>query len=182
MSLESIRESQARKKAEYQASPDAARQTLSARGRIELDRLAVVLDHPPFLSPAGLHPAGGGTGECSCPVELLLAGLASCAGVTLAAVAAAMRLPLSAGSVVVEGDLDFRGTLAVDRAAPVGLTGIRMNFELTGSAEPAQLDKLVELTHRYCVVYRTLDAPPAIRVTVRQESSASASESGNHRA
>lgn len=164
--ITALKAAQATLKEHYRANPGAALQTLAAEGRVDLDNLAVEITRPEFLNPAGLHPSGGGDGTFACPVEIMLAGLVSCAGVTLAAVATSMKLPLRAATVRAEGDLDFRGTLAVDRAAPVGLTAMRLVFTLDLEAPQESIDKLIELTHRYCVVHRTLGE--AVQVEVRK--------------
>jgi uncharacterized OsmC-like protein len=163
--IAALKAAQAALKDHYRANPEAALLTLSAEGRVDFENLAVEIARPAFLNPAGLHPSGGGDGTFSCPVEIMLAGLVSCAGVTLAAVATSMKLPLRGATVRAEGDLDFRGTLAVDRAAPVGLTAMRLIFTLDLGAPQESIDKLIELTHRYCVVHRTLGE--AVQVEVK---------------
>ncbi len=163
---ETLKQRQAELKATYADDTALARQTLSARIIVDLPTLSVQVIQPTRLNPVGLHQGTGGDGSYVCPVELFLAGLGSCAGVTLAAVAHAMRLDLHHAALTVEGDVDFRGTLAVDRTAPVGLTAVRLNFELESDHPPESICKLLELTHRYCVVHRTLDQPPVIAATV----------------
>lgn len=113
---------------------------------------------------AGLHPATGGDGLSACSGEMLLEALAACAAVTLSSVATAIGVELADAVVRVEGDLDFRGTLGVSRESPVGFAAIRMRFQLKSTADKALLDKLIELTERYCVVYQTLKAAPGIEV------------------
>jgi uncharacterized OsmC-like protein len=118
---------------------------------------------------AGLHPATGGDGLAACSGDMLLQALVACAGVTLRAVATALDIPVPSGSVHAEGDLDFRGTLGVDKSAPVGFAEIRLRFDLDledGAATPEQLDTLVRLTERYCVVFQTLAHPPALTVSL----------------
>ncbi|GIS60019.1 MAG: hypothetical protein CM1200mP2_22440 [Planctomycetaceae bacterium] len=105
---------------------------------------------------AGLHPATGGDGTALCSGDMLLESLVACAGVTLRAVATALEIPVRGGRVTAEGDLDFRGTLAVDRDAPIGIQSIRMHFQLDTDADDEQLATLVKLTERYCVVLQTL--------------------------
>lgn len=150
------------------SDPGGALRTLSARGEVDFGNLAVRLVEPAFFSPAGLHPAGGGDGTFACPVEIFLAGLVSCAGVTLAAVATSMQLAVSAAEIICHGSIDFRGTLAVERSAPVALTSVRLEFVLATGEPDGKIEKLLELTHRYCVVHRTLDAPPAVDVKWRR--------------
>jgi uncharacterized OsmC-like protein len=166
MKKQELKERQAELKAVYQREPDAAQQTLSAVATLDFDNLACKISRPAFLDPAGLHPSSGGDGTFACPVEIMLAGLVSCAGVTLTAVASSMHLNITKGRVIAEGDMDFCGTLGCNKAAPVGVTAIRLSFELETKEEQSKIDKLIELTHRYCVVHRTLDAPPAVEVKV----------------
>jgi uncharacterized OsmC-like protein len=106
-----------------------------------------------------LHPATGGDGSLACSGDMLLQALVACAGVTLGAVATSLKIPVTGGTVHAEGDLDFRGTLAVAKDAPVGFTAIRLSFELESSADDEQLATLIKLTERYCVVYQTLAHP-----------------------
>jgi uncharacterized OsmC-like protein len=114
---------------------------------------------------AGLHPATGGSGAELCSGDMLLEALVACAGVTLKAVATSLEIPLRAGTVLAEGDLDFRGTLGVDRETPVGFRAIRLKFELDSEAPPDQLATLVKLTERYCVVFQTLNHRPDLNVS-----------------
>ena len=120
------------------------------------------------LVEAGLHPATGGDGISACSGDMLLQALAACAGVTLSAVATALDIPVSGGTVHAEGDLDFRGTLGVDREAPVGFSDIRLRFELDTTASEEQLATLFKLTERYCVVYQTLAGGPTITLENHQ--------------
>jgi uncharacterized OsmC-like protein len=115
---------------------------------------------------AGLHPATGGSGLQACSGDMLLEALAACAGVTLRAVATALDIPVRGGTVNVEGDLDFRGTLGVDKKVPVGFQTIRLSFDLDTDATPEQLDSLLKLTERYCVVLQTLRSPPIIAASM----------------
>ena len=113
---------------------------------------------------AGLHPATGGTGEDACSGDMLLEALAACAGVTLKAVATAMGIDIHEGTVTAEGDLDFRGTLGVSKEAPVGFTDIRLKFVLDTEASDEQLNNLLRLSERYCVIYQTLKRPPQLHL------------------
>ena len=117
---------------------------------------------------AGLHPATGGTGLQACSGDMLLEALAACAGVTLRAVASALEIPVRDGTVHAEGDLDFRGTLGVSKEVPVGFQRIRVRFELETDASPEQLDTLLKLTERYCVVFQTLNNKPDLSVGVKR--------------
>jgi uncharacterized OsmC-like protein len=118
------------------------------------------------LAQAGLHPASGGDGSLLCSGDMLLEALVACAGVTLRAVATSLDIAVAEGSVRAEGDLDFRGTLGVDREAPVGFSAIRLWFELDTDADADQLRTLARLTERYCVVYQTLAQGPELSVSL----------------
>ena len=133
----------------------AALVTLHADGKLDEEQIACSVATGRALVEAGLHPATGGTGALACSGDLLLEALVACAGVTLRSVATSMEVRVS-GTVHAEGDLDFRGTLGVDREAPVGFTAIRLRFELSSDASPEELAKLLERTERYCVVGQTL--------------------------
>ncbi len=146
---------QAPLKERYREEPDAALLTLRADGELDGSQIACSVQTGRALVEAGLHPATGGTGALACSGDMLLEALVACAGVTLRSVATSMELDVS-GSVHAEGDLDFRGTLGVDREAPVGFTAIRLRFELASDEPEEKLAKLIELTERYCVVAQTL--------------------------
>ena len=166
MNADQLRELQAPLKTRYRESPAAALVTLSAEGRIDEAAVVCRVETGRALVEAGLHPATGGDGLAACSGDMLLQALVACAGVTLKAVATAIDLPLRGGAVRAEGDLDFRGTLAVDRAAPVGFVEIRLTFELDTDAPAEQVEKLLQLTERYCVVYQTLRSPARLAVSV----------------
>ena len=155
---------QAPLKRKYRELPGAALITLKARSRIG-EGITCKLETGRALVEAGLHPATGGDGLSVCSGDMLLEALVACAGVTLRAVATALGVNLRDAFVSAEGDLDFRGTLAVDKAAPVGFRAIRLKFDLDSDASPEQLASLVKLTERYCVVYQTLSRPAEISVT-----------------
>ena len=166
MTPDELRSLQAPLKQRYRDNPAAAVIELEARGRLDVARIACQIEGPPPERPAGLHPAAGGDGTFACSAEMLLAALISCAGTTLCAVATALALPVSGGTVVARGRVDFRGTLGVDKSAPVGLTHIDIRFDLDSTASREQLDKLVALTERYCVVLQTLKSAPELHVSV----------------
>ena len=157
---------QAPLKDQYRSEPEAAVWTLRAGGRLGEENVSCSVDTGRALVEAGLHEATGGTGMLACSGDMLLQALVACAGVTLRAVATALDIPVRAGTVHAEGDLDFRGTLGVDRTAPVGFTAIRLSFELDTDADDDQLATLKQLTERYCVVYQTLAGGPALSTTV----------------
>ncbi|MGB0682096.1 MAG: OsmC family protein [Magnetovibrionaceae bacterium] len=151
-------------KSQYRDAPDTAVITLSSEGSIG-EGVTCSVQTSRALVEAGLHPATGGSGLHACSGDMLLDALVACAGVTLNAVATALELPIEGATVRAEGDLDFRGTLGVDRDAPVGFKAIRMAFDIQGNLTDEQLATLLKLTERYCVVFQTLNVPPSLSVT-----------------
>jgi uncharacterized OsmC-like protein len=164
MRAEELKAIQAPIKDRYREAPEAAVITLKAEGRLDELGIACKVETGRGLVEAGLHPATGGTGLQACSGDMLLEALAACAGVTLKAVATALGIEIRGGSVRVEGDLDFRGTLGVSKEAPVGFRAIRVAFALDSDADEEKLATLMKLTERYCVVYQTLRTPPAIEI------------------
>src|SRR3954452_5963661 len=164
MNRDELRAVQAPIKERYRDDPDAAVVTLRADGSLA-DGISCSVDTGRALAVAGLHPASGGDGTLLCSGDMLLQALAACAGVTLRAVATSLGIELRGGSVHVEGDLDFRGTLGVDKQASVGFTSIRPPFDLDSDASADDLATLLRLTERYCVVYQTLAVPPALAMS-----------------
>jgi uncharacterized OsmC-like protein len=163
MNAEQLKALQAPLKQKYRERPQAALITLKARSRIG-EGISCKLETGRALVEAGLHPATGGDGLSACSGDMLLEALVACAGVTLRAVATALGIELRDATVSAEGDLDFRGTLAVERSAPVGFQAIRLEFDLDTDASPEQRASLMKLTERYCVVYQTLTKPPQISI------------------
>lgn len=163
MNSDELRAIQAPLKARYREHPEEA--TITLRARASLDDAAVIckVETGRAIIAAGLHPATGGDGLAACSGDMLLEALAACAGVTLRAVATALDIPIESGTVNVEGDLDFRGTLGVAKDQPVGFKEIRVRFDLKTQAPAEQVSKLLSLTERYCVVYQTLRQPPPVR-------------------
>jgi uncharacterized OsmC-like protein len=151
-------------KERYRDEPEAALVTLRAEGSLG-DGVSCSVQTGRALAEAGLHPASGGDGSLLCSGDMLLEALVACAGVTLRAVATSLELPVTTGQVRAEGDLDFRGTLGVDRDAPVGFSAIRLSFEIDGDLDAEQLALLQKLTERYCVVYQTLASGPELSVS-----------------
>lgn len=151
-------------KTRYREDPGAALITLEAEGRLGNEEVSCSVATGRALVEAGLHPATGGDGSFACSGDMLLQALVACAGVTLRSVATNRGISVE-GSVRAEGDLDFRGTLGVDRNAAVGFTSIRLSFNLTSSASEDELSALVATTERYCVVLQTLTQSPEIEVT-----------------
>jgi len=149
----------------YRKDPSEAMITLRAHGQLDEQSIACSVDTGRQLAVAGLHPATGGDGSLLCSGDMLLQALVACAGVTLRAVATSMGISLAGGTVTAEGDLDFRGTMAVSKEAPVGFSSVRLSFDLDTGATAEQLQTLIRLTERYCVVYQTLARPPQLTIT-----------------
>ncbi len=149
----------------YREHPEQAVITLRARAELDDQAISCSVETGKALAVAGLHPATGGDGSLACSGDMLLQALVACAGVTLRAVATSLGIEVRGGTVSAEGDLDFRGTLAVARDAPVGFRSIRLTFELDTEASAEQLQTLIRLTERYCVVYQTLANPARLSVS-----------------
>ncbi len=163
---EKLRELQRPLKERYGSDPEAAAITLEAEGTLD-DDIACSVQTGRALVKAGLHPGTGGDGTLACSGDMLLQALAACAGVTMRSVATSMGLEVT-GSIHAEGDLDWRGTLAVDRKAPVGFTDIRLRFELESDATDEELETLQRLTERYCVVLQTLASSPSLSFSLQR--------------
>ena len=167
MDSESLRSLQAPIKANYRDEPDSGQFTLKASGSLDGEGLTCKVSTARGLAEAGLHPATGGDGLSLCSGDMLLEALVACAGVTLRAVATALDIPIRGGTVHAEGDLDFRGTLAVSKEVPVGFREIRLRFDLDAVATEEQRATLLKLAERYCVVYQTIKNPPAMSASWR---------------
>ena len=164
MDAEELKELQAPLKQKYKERPESATIILKARSRIG-EGITCKIETGKALVEAGLHPATGGTGLSACSGDMLLEALVACAGVTLRAVATAIGVELRDATISAEGDLDFRGTLAVAKDVPVGFKAIRLKFDLDSDADKEQLTSLIRLTERYCVVYQTLTSKPNITIS-----------------
>jgi uncharacterized OsmC-like protein len=162
--MTTLREIQDPLKQRYREEPEAAQVTLSATGQLG-DGVSCSINTGRAIAEAGLHPATGGDGTQLCSGDMLLEALVACAGVTLGAVATSLGLDIRGGAVRAEGDLDFRGTLAVDKDVRVGFTAIRLSFELDTDASPDELATLQKLTERYCVVMQSIVSAPEISTT-----------------
>jgi uncharacterized OsmC-like protein len=167
MDRDALRALQAPLKESYKDDPDKARLTLKATGTLG-EGVSCSVDTGRAIAQAGLHPLTGGDGSLLCSGDMLLEALVACAGVTLEAVSTSLGIPINAGRVHAEGDLDFRGTLGVDREAPVGFSEIRLSFELDSDVDDEQLATLLKLTERYCVVLQTLARGPQLDVKLER--------------
>lgn len=165
MKAEELRVLQTPLKERYRDQPASALQTLVVQGELRPDRVTCVVKTPRGPVEAGLHPSTGGTGEFACSGDMLLEALVGCAGVTLAAVATAMNIPIKSGTLRAEGDLDFRGTLGVAKDVDIGFKEIRLVIDLDTDAPAEQIDTLIKLTKRYCVIYQTLLKTPNMTTT-----------------
>jgi uncharacterized OsmC-like protein len=165
MDREQLRAVQAPLKQRYRDEPAAALVTLAASATLD-EGVSCSVQTGRAAAQAGLHPASGGDGSLLCSGDMLLEALVACAGVTMRAVATSLGVPIAAGTLRAEGDLDFRGTLAVERDAPVGFEAIRLSFDLDSDASDEELERLLELTERYCVVYQTLAGGPALSTSL----------------
>ena len=158
-----LRELQAPLKERYREEPEDAVVTLTGRATLG-EGVSCNVETGRAIAEAGLHPATGGDGSQLCSGDMLLEALAACAGVTMKSVATALEIPVE-GTVTAEGDLDFRGTLGVDKQAAVGFRSIRLRFDIETDVDDDRRAKLIELTERYCVVLQTLANTPELTVT-----------------
>lgn len=168
MNADELRQLQAPIKARYKDDPAAARHTFTASGVLLADKPSVRIENRFAAFDAGLHPAAGGDGSEACSGDMLLEALVACAGVTFNVVATAMSVPFRSVRVVVEGEGDFRGTLGIAKDAPVGITDIRLRFEVDSPASDEQLATVLRLTERYCVIAQTLRQPPALTTSLQR--------------
>ena len=166
MNADKLRAMQTPLKDQYRQAPATALKTMVVEGAIDLEKVSCVVRTPRGPIEAGLHPAAGGDGTFACTGDMLLEALVGCAGVTLCAVASAMNIPIRTGVIRAEGDLDFRGTLGVAKDVDIGFKEIRLSFQLDTDSPPEQIDTLVKLTKRYCVIYQTLMKTPTMATTV----------------
>lgn len=166
MEASDLRALQAPIKEKYKKNPEEAEWILHAEGKIG-DEISCTVETDAGEVEAGLHPATGGDGTQACSGDMLLEALVACAGVTLKSVATAMSIDIKEGTVRAEGDLDFKGTLGVSRDAPVGFKEITLIFDLDTEANQSKVDKLVELTERYCVIYQTLKSSPELKTKIK---------------
>lgn len=168
MDADELRSRQSPLKRRYREDPPSARVTSRAEGRLVAGDVACLVAGWSGEIEAGLHPATGGDGDRACSADILLRALVACAGVTMSSVATAMGIEIRDARVVAEGDWDARGTLAVAKQVPVGLSAVRLSFVVDTDADQATLDRLLELTERHCVVYRTLADPPRLTTTMQR--------------
>jgi len=168
MDAAELRAMQAPIKERYKNAPESALITLKAKGKLDESNIACKVETGRALAVAGLHPATGGSGLELCSGDMLLEALVACAGVTIKAVSTALGIALKSGTVSAEGDLDFRGTLGVDKEVPVGFREIRLRFDLDTDVPQNKLDQLLKLTERYCVVYQTICSGPPVAISLKR--------------
>ena len=166
MQADELRAIQAPLKQLYKEHPEAALIPSRAEGSLDPNEIMIAVDGWAGKVVAGLHKAGGGSGKEACSADMLLEAVVGCAGVTLRAVATAMGVTIRGGKVIAEGLWDARGTLAIDRTAPVGLTEVTLRFDVDCDADPAKLERMIQTTERYCVVLQTLKNPPKVSVVI----------------
>jgi uncharacterized OsmC-like protein len=166
MNADELRARQAPLKQSYRDNPDAALIPAHAEGVLDLNDVAITVRSWHGEVTAGLHKAGGGSGELACSADMLLEAMVACAGVTLRAVATAMGVTIRKGKISADGIWDARGTLAIDRAAPVGLTEITLRFDIDSDADQTKLERMIQTTERYCVILQTLKNPPKLSVAI----------------
>ncbi|MSP01417.1 MAG: OsmC family peroxiredoxin [Acetobacteraceae bacterium] len=166
MNTDELRAKQAPLKQQYRDNPASALIPAHAAGTLSLDDIACTVHSWHGDTTAGLHKAGGGSGELACSADMLLEAMVACAGVTLRAVATAMGVTIRSGKIVADGVWDARGTLAIDRAAPVGLTEVTLRFDIDSDADQAKLERMIQTTERYCVILQTLKTPPKLSVVI----------------
>ncbi|MBI1315130.1 OsmC family peroxiredoxin [bacterium] len=166
MTADELKALQAPLKAQYRETPDAARQTMCVTGQVDVSSLSCRLETAAGPVDSGLHPAAGGSGEEACSGDMLLEALIACAGVTFSAVATAMSIPIESASITAEGVIDFRGTLGISKDVPIGFESIKLTFNVQSDAPRHQIEKLVELAERYCVILQTLKTPPSIETSL----------------
>jgi uncharacterized OsmC-like protein len=168
MDSTALRALQAPLKKKYRENPEAACLTLKARGSIDDESVACRVETARAIAVAGLHRATGGSGADLCSGDMLLEALVACAGVTLKAVATALDIEMRKGVVRAEGDLDFRGTLGLEKDVPVGFKAIRMSFEIDSDEPDEKIEQLVKLTERYCVIFQTINQKPELSVSLKR--------------
>lgn len=166
MNAEQLKAQQAPIKDRYRQEPQAGTVKLRSHGILQVDNLVCRVETSCGPVAAGLHPAAGGDGSGACSGDMLLDSLVACAGVTLSAVATAIGIPIRGGTITAEGEMDFRGTLGVSKDAPVGITKIQLQFALDTDASSEQVEKLIKLAERYCVIYQTLRQSPILSTSV----------------
>jgi uncharacterized OsmC-like protein len=169
MDAEALKIMQAPLKQAYRDEAQKAKITLKARGMLDDSKIACKVETGRAMAEAGLHPLTGGSGAELCSGDMLLEALVACAGVTLKAVATALAIPLRSGVVRAEGTLDFRGTLGVAKDAAVGFEDIKLIFELDTDAPQDQIDTLLKLTERYCVVFQTIANKPQLSAEIQRK-------------
>jgi uncharacterized OsmC-like protein len=166
VNLQELKSTQAPLKEAYRSNPNSALVRMSSTGDVRLGDQQCMVASSVGSIQAGLHRAAGGNGQDACSVEILLDSLVACAGVTLSAVATNMELNIQSCKITANAEMDFRGTLGVDRAAPVGLISIELSFHIQSPEPKEVIEKLVSLTERYCVIFQTLRASTPVQSVI----------------
>ncbi len=169
MNADELRAIQAPIKQRYRDDPNSARVVMHAAGRVEPSEIACKVETLIGEVVAGLHPAAGGSGALACSGDMLLQALVACSGVTFAAVATAMGIEIRSAAIRANAEMDFRGTLGIDKSVPIGITAVALEFEIDSPADEASLLKLINLTERYCVVLQTLAQPAKLTTTLTRK-------------
>lgn len=169
MNADQLRAVQSPIKQRYRDDPSTAWVVMHAKGTVQAAHLTCQVETSLGKVTAGLHPAAGGSGELVCSGDMLLQALVACSGVTLSAVATAMGIEIRSANITAQAEMDFRGTLGVDKSVPIGITSLSLDVEFDSTAEDAQLKKLVELTERYCVVLQTLAHPAKLTTSYKRK-------------
>ncbi len=162
MDADQLRALQAPLKQRYRDDPSSAKVVMHASGKVHASQLTCSVDTSVGQVDAGLHPAAGGSSEQACSGDMLLQALVACSGVTLSAVATAMGIEIRSASITANAEMDFRGTLGIDKTIPIGISALHLQFSIDSTADDSQLKKLIELTERYCVVLQTLAQPASL--------------------
>ncbi len=166
MDIATFRRTQEPIKERYRKDAQAAMLTLKASGSANDSAITCKVETGRGLALAGIHPKVGGSGQELCSGDMLLEALIACAGVSMRAAAAVLDIPIKSAVVSAEGDVDLRGTLGITEGVPVGFKEIRLRFDIDSNATQAQLEQLIELTDRYCVIFQTIQNSPRTSVAM----------------
>jgi uncharacterized OsmC-like protein len=101
------------------------------------------------------------------PVELVLAGLASCLTAGVAAVAQNREIQLRSVKATLEGGMDIQGILGIDSEVRNGFDGIRVTFDIDADATPDEIRAVVAQSQKRSAVYDVITNPTNVSVEVR---------------